>query len=99
MAGIYTNIASATTTTLITKDSGVSGNIKKILITNVNTSNVVDITVDLYDGTNTYTIIKEIEIPINSSLALSDNVAFDSNVFNLRITTAGTSPNVTVIIK
>ena len=99
MAGIYKNITSATTETLITKGSSVSGNIKKILITNVNASHKVDITVDLYDGTNTYTIIKEVEIPINSSLVLSDNIAFDSNFFNLRITTAGSSPNVTVIIK
>ena len=103
MAGIYkqidNNSGGAETITLITKGSGTSGNIKKILIANENTSNAVDITVDLHDGTNTFTIIKEIEIPVKSSLVLSDNIDFDSNIFNLRITTSGTTPLVTVIIK
>lgn len=103
MAGIYkqidNNSGSAQTITVITKGSGVSGNIKKILIANENTSNAVDITVDLHDGTNTFTIIKEVEIPVKTSLVLSDNVSFDSNVFSLRITTGGTTPLITVIIK
>jgi len=103
MAGIYkqvdNNTGSAETITLISKGSGVSGNIKKILIANENTSNVVNVTVDLHDGTNTFTIIKEVEIPVKSSLVLSDNVSFDSNIFSLRITTSGTTPLVTVIIK
>tara|TARA_A100001515_G_C4541968_1_gene200494 strand:- start:28 stop:339 length:312 start_codon:yes stop_codon:yes gene_type:complete len=103
MAGIYkqidNNSGGAETITLITKGSGTSGNIKKILIANENTSNAVNITVDLHDGTNTFTIIKEIEIPVKSSLVLSDNIDFDSNIFNLRITTSGTTPLVTVIIK
>ena len=103
MAGIYkqvdNNTGGAETITLITKGSGTSGNIKKILIANENTSNAVNITIDLNDGTNTFTIIKEIEIPVKSSLVLSDNIDFDSNIFNLRITTAGTSPNITTIIK
>tara|TARA_R110002020_G_C15883293_1_gene739320 strand:- start:69 stop:380 length:312 start_codon:yes stop_codon:yes gene_type:complete len=103
MAGIYkqidNNSGSAQTITVITKGSGVSGNIKKILIANENTSNAVDITVDLYDGTSTFTIIKEVEIPVKTSLVLSDNVSFDSNVFSLRITTSGTTPLITVIIK
>mgnify|MGYP001264365654 FL=1 len=103
MAGIYkqvdNNTGGAETVTLITKGSGTSGNIKKILIANENTSNAVNITIDLNDGTNTFTIIKEIEIPVKSSLVLSDNIDFDSNIFNLRITTSGTTPLVTVIIK
>jgi hypothetical protein len=103
MAGIYkqidNNSGSAQTITVITKGSGVSGNIKKILIANENTSNAVDITVDLNYGTNTFTIIKEVEIPVKTSLVLSDNVSFDSNVFSLRITTSGTTPLITVIIK
>ena len=103
MAGIYkqidNNTGSAETITLITKGSGDSGNIKKILIANENTSNAVNVTIDLHDGTNTFTIIKEVEIPVKSSLVLSDNVDFDSDIFNLRITTSGTTPLVTVIIK
>ena len=103
MAGIYkqvdNNTGGAETVTLITKGSGTSGNIKKILIANENTSNAVNVTIDLNDGTNTFTIIKEVEIPVKSSLVLSDNIDFDSNIFNLRITTSGTTPLVTVIIK
>ena len=103
MAGIYkqidNNSGSAQTITVITKGSGVSGNIKKILIANENTSNAVDITVDLHDGTNTFTIIKEVEVPVKTSLVLSDNISFDSNAFSLRITTNGTTPLITVIIK
>ena len=104
MTGIYkqidNNTGGAETITVITKNSGVSDNINKILIVNENTSNVVNVTVDLYDGTNTFTIIKEKEIAVNTSLVLSDNVDFDSNIFSLRITTSGTgTPTVTVIIK
>ena len=100
MSGIYKNfVGAATNQPLISKGGGVSGNISKILITNVNTSNAVDVTIDLNDGTNTYTIIKEVEIPTNSSLVLTDNISFNKDIFNLRITTTGTSPNVTVIIK
>ena len=102
MTGIYkqidNNTGGAETITVITKNSGVSGNINKILIVNENTSNVVNVTVDLYDGTNTFTIIKEKEIAVKTSLVLSDNVDFDSNIFSLRITTSGTNPLITVII-
>lgn len=97
---IYKNYTSAATNeNLITKGANISGRISKILIANVNTSNAVNVTIDLNDGTNAYTIIKEVEIPVKSTLVLSDNLSFDSSIYNLRITTSGTSPNVTVIIK
>jgi len=97
---IYKNYTSAATNeNLIVKGANISGRISKILIANVNTSNAVNVTIDLNDGTNTYTIIKEVEIPVKSTLVLSDNLSFDSSIYNLRITTSGTSPNVTVIIK
>tara|TARA_R100001015_G_C4620076_1_gene176945 strand:- start:388 stop:684 length:297 start_codon:yes stop_codon:yes gene_type:complete len=95
---VYQNITGVATTTVITKGGTVAGSIDKILIANVNTSNAVTITVDLNDGTNTFTLIKEVDIPVKSSLVLEDNVRFDSAVYNLRITTAGTSPNISVII-
>ena len=95
---VYKNITGAATTVLITKGGTVSGCIEKILIANVNTSNAVRITVDLYDGTNTFTLIKEVDIPVKSSLVLEDNVRFKASEYNLRITTAGTSPNISVII-
>ena len=96
---VYKNITTVATTTVITKGGTVTGSINKILIANVNTSNAVTITVDLHDGTNTFTLIKEVDIPVKSSLVLEDNVRFDSAVYNLRVTTAGTSPNISVIIR
>ena len=105
MAGVYKQIdndtGSSDRVTIITKETNVSHgtNYKKILIANENTSNVVNVTVDLNDGTNTYTIIKEVEIPVKSSLVLEDNVEFNSKDFNLSITTSGTAPLITVIVK
>ena len=96
---VYKNITTVATTTVITKGGTVTGSIDKVLIANVNTSNAVTITVDLHDGTNTFTLIKEVDIPVKSSLVLEDNVRFDSAVYNLRVTTAGTSPNISVIIR
>ena len=100
MAGIYKRFAGAASNqSLITKGSGVSGNIKKILIANEDSA-ITKVTIDLHDGSTTFVIIREVEIPVSSSLVLSDNVSFDSNIFSLRITTSGTgTPTVTVIIK
>tara|TARA_B100000902_G_C26881006_1_gene702594 strand:+ start:340 stop:642 length:303 start_codon:yes stop_codon:yes gene_type:complete len=100
MAGIYKRFAGAASNqSLITKGGGVSGNIKKILITNEDSA-ITKVTIDLHDGSTTFVIIKEVEIPVSSSLVLSDNISFDSNIFSLRITTTGTgTPTVTVIIK
>ena len=100
MAGIYKRFAGAASNQLlITKGSGVSGNIRKILIANEDSA-ITKVTIDLHDGSTTFVIIKEVEIPVSSSLVLSDNVSFDSNIFSLRITTSGTgTPTVTVIIK
>ena len=100
MAGIYKRFAGAASNqALITKGAGISGNISKILIANEDSA-ITKVTVDLHDGTNTFVIIKQIEIPVSSSLVLSDNISFDSDVFSLRITTTGTgTPTVTVIIK
>ena len=100
MAGIYKRFAGASSNqALITRGAGISGNISEILIAN-EYSAITKVTVDLHDGTNTFVIIKEVEIPVSSSLVLSDNISFDSEVFSLRITTTGTgTPTVTVIIK
>ena len=100
MAGIYKRFAGASSNqALITRGAGISVNISKILIANEDSA-ITKVTVDLHDGTNTFVIIKEVEIPVSSSLVLSDNISFDSEVFSLRITTTGTgTPTVTVIIK
>tara|TARA_R100000655_G_scaffold81079_1_gene120514 strand:+ start:317 stop:613 length:297 start_codon:yes stop_codon:yes gene_type:complete len=97
--GIYKNITSATTTTLITKGGSTKGNIRKILISNNSSNNATDVSVNLYDGTNVFYLIRDIVIPSKVALVLEDNVSFDSKVYNLRISNAGTSPDISVIIK
>ena len=97
MASIYTNITSATTTTLITKDQGVSGNIKKITIANHDDTDANIIQLHLYDGSNTFVIV-ETSIPARATLVLDDNLSFDPSVYNLRIITSSTAET-TIIIK
>jgi hypothetical protein len=96
-SAIYTNISSATTTTLITKGASISGSIDKITIANHDNSDLVIVKLYLYDGTNTYTITEN-TIPALTTLVLEDNVRFDSSVYNLKIDTS-TTAEITVIIK
>ena len=94
----YNRIASATTTTLITKGSGVSGSIKKILITNSDDTDSCVVTLDLHTGSATTIVITEVTIPPRTTLILDDNLAFDSSIHNLRLTTSSTA-EINVIIK
>tara|TARA_B100000214_G_C23491054_1_gene411655 strand:- start:134 stop:430 length:297 start_codon:yes stop_codon:yes gene_type:complete len=94
---IYKNISSATTETLITKNSGVSGSVNKITISNHHDTSANVINLYLYDGTNTYVIV-ETSIPAQTTLVLDDNLRFDSNTYNLKITTSS-SADLTIIIK
>ena len=48
---------------------------------------------------NKYYFVNKMVLPVGVSLVLDDNVNFSSRLFNLRITTVGTSPLVSVIIK
>tara|TARA_R100000152_G_C6581703_1_gene45331 strand:- start:33 stop:332 length:300 start_codon:yes stop_codon:yes gene_type:complete len=95
---IYKRITSATTTTLITKGSGVSGSIKKILLTNSDDTDPCVVNLDLYTGSTTAATIAEINMPPRTTVILDDNLAFDSSIYNLRITTS-TTAEITVIIK
>jgi|9_EtaG_2_1085328.scaffolds.fasta_scaffold00123_13 hypothetical protein len=108
---IYKKITSATTEDLVTKVTTVgpsaSGNISKLLIANYSDANAVTIDVFLEDaaasastnvGNNKYYFINSLVLPVGTSLVLDDSLAFNSKTFNLRITTAGTSPLVSVII-
>ena len=94
----YHRIASATTTTLITKGSGVSGSIKKILITNSDDTDSNVVTLDLYTGSATIVVIADITMPPRTTLILDDNLAFDSSAYNLRIHTSSTA-EINLIIK
>jgi len=87
-----------TNVVLITKGANQGGNISKILITNTHASNVLKVTLDLYDGTNVFNIVKLIQVPAGVSLLLDDNLGFNKDVYNLRITTTN-SANCDLIIK
>ena len=95
-----TNITSATDTILIDFDSQ-KGNINNIQISNNSSSNAVTISLFLSDGTtaNNAYFVKNLILPVGVALFLNENVAFDDSVLKLVLTTAGTSPDVSVIIK
>ena len=105
--GQYTKITSAVTTTLIAKESkrtgtGYTGGIKKITIANERNSDTTTIDLYLDDGTTALALHPRIirtDIPPKAVLVLEDNLDFDKSKYNLKITNAGTSPNITVIIK
>ena len=105
---IYKNIsvtASTSTTTLITKnrDKGDQGNISKILIANSDDTGNQEPTVDIYldDGTNQYYIIRDVVIPIGTTLVLDNNVGFNAGVFDLKASTtiASGTAKLSIIIK
>lgn len=94
---IYKNIASATTTTLTVKKVS-KGNISKMLIAN-RSANQASVSVFLDDGTNQYYFIRGVVIPKGVSLLLDDAIAFDSTVYQLKITNTGTAPLIDVTIR
>ena len=112
MATVYKNITTGTTTTLITKGAGVSGDISKMTISNVDGHQADNVCVFLEDAAasastdpsnNKYYFIKDVDIPYGTSLVLDDNLRFNSGAYSLRIITQnasdGGTPNLTVIIK
>jgi len=96
----YTNISSISTTTLITKGSGTSGNLGKITISNHDNT---DLTIaKLYlcstcDGSDNF-VVAETTIPALTTLVLEDNISFNSEEYNLKIDSS-TTAELTVIIK
>ena len=95
---IYKNISSPTTTTLIAKGGLASGKIKKITIANKATATSSEILLELFDGSSTTHTIARTDIPPKTTLVLEDNLSFNENLFNLRITTNSVA-DITVIIK
>ena len=99
----YTAITSATTTTLIAKGSRASmGNISKITICNNSAQPATDISVHFWSGVGgqpVHPIVHNVIIPKGATLVLEDNIQFDPISYNLRISNAGTDPDLTVIIK
>jgi hypothetical protein len=98
-ARVLRNITSATTSVLILKNGTINGNsINNISISNNSANSATGICVDLYDGTNVFYLIRDAVIPSGVSLILEDSLGFDTTKYSLRISNAGTSPNITVII-
>ena len=99
---VYTAITSATTTTLIAKSERLVGKINKISICNNSGNAASGISVHLWSGVGgepVHPFIHNVTIPSGATLVLDDNLSFDGSKFNLRISNAGTSPDITVIIK
>ena len=86
---VYKNITSATTTPLIAKSQRVSGNVKKILISNNDDSDDVTIELLLNNGAGViYSIIKTI-IPAQTTLVIDDDIlSYDGSNFALNIITS-----------
>ena len=114
---IYKNITTATTTDLISRESkrtgtGASGYISKITICNVDTLQAENVSVFIEDATasastdasnNKYYFIKDVDIPVGTTLVLEDNLGFNKNVYALRILTnsdsGGGTPSLSITIK
>ena len=95
----YTNITSGTTTTLITKGSNVSGNIKKISIANVDGHQADNVCLFIEDeaaststhaSNNKFYFFKDVDIPYGASLEY--NIPpFSAEIFHLRLVTQNAS--------
>lgn len=98
--GRFTNINTATHTTLITKGSAHSGNINKIVITNYDTSDSCLINLYLSDdaGSPTLHYLATTTIPPKVTLVLEDNLSFNASLYSLKIQTS-TTADITVTIK
>ena len=99
---IYKSITSATTTTLISKNDTAGSIINKITICNNSDNPATGISLHLWSGEGgdpVHPFIHNVTIPKGATLVLEDNLSFNKKLYNLRISNAGTSPDLTVIIK
>ena len=99
---IYKAITSATTTTLIEKGGNQTGSITKMTICNNSANAATGISVHLWSGVGgepVHPFVHNVTIPSGATLVLDDNLGFKSNKYKLRISNAGTDPDLTVIIK
>jgi hypothetical protein len=109
---VYKNITTTTTTDLISKGGDQGGRIVYISICNVDSLAAENISVFLEDaaasestdaGNNKYFFIKDVDIPVGATLVLNTGLSFNSDLYNLRITTnndgSGGAPSLSIIIK
>jgi|21_taG_2_1085346.scaffolds.fasta_scaffold17055_2 hypothetical protein len=92
---IYKNVTSATTTTLTIKDTAIVY-YNRISISN-NSSNAATVSLFLDDGTNNNYYFKNVVIPSGVSLVHS-LTPFLKEIYLLKITNSGTSPDISVIL-
>ena len=87
-ATLQHNITTVLTQDLLTVGDNIS-NANCISIANVDSSNAAKIDLFLNKGDNNYYLLKNVEVPIQTTLILNteDNIAFDNSVngFSLRI--------------
>ena len=97
---IRKNITSATTTTLVNKETNTDKKINKILITNHDDSDSCVVKIQLNDGAGSPTIyvINETNIPPRASLLLEDCLLYSSSNFNLEAVTS-TNADITITIE
>ena len=105
MATFFHNITTTLTTDLLTVGDNVS-DVKYITITNVDSSNTAKVDLFLNKGANNYYLLKNVEIPKETSLVLGpeDNIAFNNGTsgYSMRIQVdngSTTAVPVDVIIK
>ena len=105
MAQLYKSITTADTHELIAKSETIrtsSSSIHMISICNNSDNAATNIHVNLWDGSgDVYYICRNVTIPSGVTLILDDIpiLRFDSRKYKLRISNAGTAPDLTVIIK
>lgn len=93
----YVNITSAVHTTLVTKNTNRSGSISKITIVNNHDTNTTRVRLYIDDDTTEYTLAKT-NIPPMTSLVLTDHLAFNASVYDLKLQTSEAGYDITVII-
>tara|TARA_R110002167_G_scaffold86698_2_gene234562 strand:- start:14416 stop:14706 length:291 start_codon:yes stop_codon:yes gene_type:complete len=93
---IYKNLSGEATTTLIEKGKQISGGISKILISNTHDTSVCKVGVFFYDGTLSHYVVKGLVIPVGASVVLEDNLAFNADIYDLKITTTDSTLSVTI---
>ena len=105
MATFFHNITSILTKDLLTVGDGIS-NLNSITIANVDSSNDAKVDLFLNKGTDNFYILKNVSIPLRSTLVLGpeDNIVFNngSNGYSMRIQVdegSTTAVNVDVILK
>lgn len=75
------------------------GGISKISITNSHNTTLSNVSLTIYDGTNTYYLCRA-KIPAQSKLVLDDgDLSYDGKLYDLRVTTDSATHDLTIAIK